>query len=212
MRAHLQRGAPDVSSAYGTLSASNGGTGQAGGYAVGDLLYASAAGTLSKLAAVAAGKVLISAGVTTAPAWGNPLDVTSFRAYNGSAQTVSTSTDTKLVLDTESWDKGGWFDSATNYRYTPLIAGTYRFSFKARITTSVAAQSLQLKLYKNGASVNENIERLSGTASEDVALSALVEMNGTTDYVEFYVRQTTGSDQSVPTDTKLCWAEGARIC
>jgi hypothetical protein len=52
----------------GTLPAANGGTGQSS-YAVGDILYASAATTLSKLASVAAGSFLRSAGVTTAPVW-----------------------------------------------------------------------------------------------------------------------------------------------
>jgi len=54
---------------WGTLSAGAGGTGQTS-YAVGDILYASAAGTLSKLAGVATGNALISGGVTTAPSWG----------------------------------------------------------------------------------------------------------------------------------------------
>jgi phage-related tail fiber protein len=53
----------------GTLVAANGGTGQSS-YAVGDILYASAATTLAKLTAVATGNVLISGGVTTAPSWG----------------------------------------------------------------------------------------------------------------------------------------------
>jgi hypothetical protein len=39
-------------------------------YAVGDLLYASGATTLSKLADVAVGNVLISGGVGVAPSWG----------------------------------------------------------------------------------------------------------------------------------------------
>lgn len=52
------------------LPASKGGTGQAGGYAVGDILYASSATALSKLADVATGNALISGGVTTAPSWG----------------------------------------------------------------------------------------------------------------------------------------------
>lgn len=51
------------------LGATSGGTGQTG-YAVGDLLYASSATALSKLAAVATGNVLRSGGVGTAPAWG----------------------------------------------------------------------------------------------------------------------------------------------
>lgn len=52
-----------------TITAAKGGTGQTS-YAVGDLLYASASTTLSKLADVATGNALISGGVTTAPSWG----------------------------------------------------------------------------------------------------------------------------------------------
>lgn len=51
------------------LSAAQGGTGLAS-YAVGDLIYASGATALSKLAGVATGNALLSGGVTTAPAWG----------------------------------------------------------------------------------------------------------------------------------------------
>ena len=50
------------------LTPANGGTGLAS-YAVGDLLYASGATTLAKLADVAVGSYLRSGGVTTAPAW-----------------------------------------------------------------------------------------------------------------------------------------------
>lgn len=39
-------------------------------YAIGDLIYASAATTLAKLAAVATGNALISGGTSTAPSWG----------------------------------------------------------------------------------------------------------------------------------------------
>lgn len=53
----------------GTLPAANGGTGIAS-YTVGDILYASGATTLSKLAGVATGNALISGGVSTAPSWG----------------------------------------------------------------------------------------------------------------------------------------------
>lgn len=52
----------------GTLAATNGGTDQSS-YTVGDLLYASSTTALSKLAAVAVGKVLRAKGTSTAPAW-----------------------------------------------------------------------------------------------------------------------------------------------
>jgi hypothetical protein len=53
----------------GVLTAANGGTGISG-YVAGDLIYASAAGTLSRLADVATGNALISGGIGTAPSWG----------------------------------------------------------------------------------------------------------------------------------------------
>lgn len=59
----------------GTLAVAQGGT-NIGSYAVGDILYASGATTLSKLADVATGNALISGGVTTAPSWGK-IDLTT---------------------------------------------------------------------------------------------------------------------------------------
>jgi trimeric autotransporter adhesin len=51
------------------LNVTRGGTGM-GSYAIGDLVYASAASTLSRLADVATGNAFISGGVGAAPAWG----------------------------------------------------------------------------------------------------------------------------------------------
>lgn len=53
----------------GVLPEANGGTNQST-YTTGDLLYASASNTLSKLADVATGNALISGGVGAAPSWG----------------------------------------------------------------------------------------------------------------------------------------------
>lgn len=59
----------------GTLAAANGGTGQSS-YTVGDLLYASGATALSKLADIVTGNVLRSGGVGVAPAYGK-VDLTT---------------------------------------------------------------------------------------------------------------------------------------
>lgn len=60
----------------GTLPAANGGTGISS-YAVGDILYASGTTTLSKLAAAAAGSVLISNGAGVAPSWSSTVPATA---------------------------------------------------------------------------------------------------------------------------------------
>lgn len=69
-----------------------GGTGQTA-YTVGDMLYASSTTALSKLAAVAVGQVLTSAGTGTAPAWSNDITLQgstpSFGLYGkGSTDTL----------------------------------------------------------------------------------------------------------------------------
>lgn len=51
------------------LPSANGGTGQTS-YTIGDILYASGTSALSKLAGVAVGSALLSAGTGTAPVWG----------------------------------------------------------------------------------------------------------------------------------------------
>lgn len=67
---NLSFGAVNLTSMVsGTLPPGNGGTG-INTYTVGDMLYASASGTLSQLADVAVNNVMISGGVGTAPQWG----------------------------------------------------------------------------------------------------------------------------------------------
>jgi hypothetical protein len=72
----------------GTLTVADGGTGISS-YVVGDLIYASATTTLSRLADVATGNVLTSGGVGVAPSYGkvSPLhlhpDIFAFCAAHG---------------------------------------------------------------------------------------------------------------------------------
>jgi hypothetical protein len=58
-----------ITAFIGVLAAANGGTGQSS-YTIGDLLYASGATTLSKLADIATGNALISGGAGAAPSYG----------------------------------------------------------------------------------------------------------------------------------------------
>ena len=87
----------------GTLVAARGGTGNAA-YAVGDLLSASATTpTLSRVAAVAAGQVLSSAGTGTLPAWSATPSVTTITGGSGaSGGNIKLGTDdgTYLLLET----------------------------------------------------------------------------------------------------------------
>ena len=100
----------------GILPVANGGT-NISSYAVGDILYASGATTLSKLAAVATGNVLRSGGLVTAPAWGQvslTTDVTgTLPIANGG--TGLTSTPANGALD---------IGNGTGFTRTTLTQGT----------------------------------------------------------------------------------------
>lgn len=113
-----------------------GGTGISS-YAVGDILYASASTTLSKLADVAAGSYLRSGGVTTAPLWSTttlPNSATTGDILQASASNVysnlnSVATGNALisggVATANSWGKIGLTTHVTgNLPVTNLNSGT----------------------------------------------------------------------------------------
>ncbi|MBI2901817.1 MAG: hypothetical protein HYY17_16650 [Planctomycetes bacterium] len=76
------------------VAVADGGTGLSS-YTVGDLLYASAATTLSRLADVAAGSALLSGGVGVAPSWGNA--ISGSLATQWSVTTSNTANNTSAV-------------------------------------------------------------------------------------------------------------------
>ena len=106
----------------------------------------------------------------------------TFSAYN-SSQSITANTATKLQCNTEQWDTNSNYDSSTNYRFTPTIAGYY--SIFAQVQAVSANATANISIYKNGsswirlqASFPSSVDTVSGTA--------LVYFNGSTDYVEAY--------------------------
>ena len=89
-----------LSTLTGTVPVANGGTGLTS-YTVGDLLYASASTTLSKLADVATGSVLVSGGVGVAPAWSASPTVTALTtgSISNSGNTTNTGTGSRFLAD-----------------------------------------------------------------------------------------------------------------
>jgi hypothetical protein len=89
-----------TSAVTGTLPVANGGTGLTS-YAIGDILFASTATTLSKLADVATGNALISGGVGVAPAYGKiglTTHISGTLAVGNGGTGVTTSTGTTSVV------------------------------------------------------------------------------------------------------------------
>lgn len=128
----------------------------------------------------------ISSGAVTQAKLATPVAGTgpAFSAYLGSNQTVSSGVNTKVQINTEEFDTANAFDSTTNYRFTPLVAGYYQVNANAALT-AVTATYYQLYIYKNGSNFKQGpITSAAGTYSNSV--NALVYLNGSTDYIELY--------------------------
>ena len=107
----------------------------------------------------------------------------AFAAYSNVSQSISSQTLTKIQFNLETFDTNSNYDNATNYRFTPTIAGYYQISATVCPSTN---QNSFTSIYKNGSlaySGNVSGNNFAGNAS---TISCLIYFNGTTDYVECY--------------------------
>jgi len=115
----------------------------------------------------------------------------AFEAYLSAEQAVTNATNTKLQCDTENFDTDNCYDNTTNYRFTPNVAGKYFVYGAIHLDgTSGNFQDGIIRLYKNGTEIpyagarfNTNVNR--GTEFS-VPISAIIDMNGSTDYLEIF--------------------------
>jgi hypothetical protein len=114
--------------------------------------------------------------------------IPAFSGYLSGNQTLSSTVYQKLSINTMEYNIGNFYDATTNYRFTPNIAGYYQFNAALTVT---AQQVILLSFYKNNAS----FKRVAYSYNSPVFVasgSALIYLNGTTDYVEVIGRSETG--------------------
>lgn len=107
----------------------------------------------------------------------------AFSAFrSGSNQSVTSGTWTKVQCQTEEFDTASAYDNATNFRFTPQVAGYYQVN--AQLTpTGTSLTRILCAIYKNGA-----IFKTGGDLVVDarLVLSTLIYLNGSTDYIELF--------------------------
>jgi hypothetical protein len=107
----------------------------------------------------------------------------AFSAVANSSTSLSASVWTKLTLGSEEFDTNNNFASS---RFSPTVAGYYQFS-AAFGTDSNAAQDLWISIYKNGAAAKLGpLWRTVLGVGGVIQVSALLYLNGSTDYCEAY--------------------------
>ena len=155
------------------------------------------AGTQTATLPAATGTVMVS---------GN---MPAFSAYASAAQSLTSNVFTKVALNAENFDTASAFDSTTNYRFTPQVAGYYQINAGVNFafTTGIAF----CEIYKNGANYKTGNVCAGNTATAVLStVSSIVYFNGSTDYIEIYVYQNAGT-QNCGTGIANTYFNGAMV-
>ena len=124
----------------------------------------------------------------------------AFSAYLSTNQSLTTNTATKYAAATERFDTASCFNNTGStvgsipaYAFLPNVAGYYQIAAGNWFTS--ASGNVVSFIYKNGSTYTASYNQ--STNGQNSNVFALIYMNGTTDYVEAYFRQDTGSTQAL---------------
>jgi hypothetical protein len=131
----------------------------------------------------------------------------AFSAYASSGTTITNATWTKITFDVESYDTNSNFASS---RFTPTVAGYYQLnaSWQSGYVTSFGG----VAFYKNSSLFQYGTFTAATSVGVQAGSSCLIYLNGSTDYVEVYAYQATGTSQTTTaTSSPLTWFSGAMV-
>jgi hypothetical protein len=97
---------------------------------------------------------------------------------------------TKILFQSELFDTANCFDT-TNSRFTPNVSGYYQVNFAIYINAMTSLYGY-IFIRKNGTDYAYGSSLIGNAGGALASGSCLVDMNGTTDYLEVYAVQLTG--------------------
>lgn len=134
-----------------------------------------------------------------------------FSAYDSTGTSLSNGAFTKVQCDTEEWDSEGDYDNATNYRHTPSVAGKWLYIGMCDVAAASSGSRYEA-IYKNGSIARDGTQAYHpSTGNAHGPVVALLDMNGSGDYAEFFVRQDTGSSRTATTGADQTYFQGVRV-
>ena len=131
----------------------------------------------------------------------------AFNAYkSGSVQTISNSTVTKITFESEEFDTNNNFASS---RFTPTVAGYYQTNWLINISSGSGSYEWVSYLRKNGTTYKTGLD--AGSLQYGIGGSALVYLNGTTDYIEIWSFQGSGGSKDILAYQNGTWFDGILV-
>jgi len=119
-------------------------------------------------------------------------NIPTFKAGRSSTKSFTLNTWTKIQFNSEAFDTNNNYDSVTNYRFQPTIAGYYQLQGYSLIQAT-GLTFIAMEIYKNGTNTNMALGEYSNIASQpqwSTRVSGLDFANGTTDYYEVFAYAT----------------------
>ena len=114
----------------------------------------------------------------------------TFSAYGNAAQTLTAGVYTKAVLNAEDYDTNNNFDSTTNYRFTPTVAGYYQLNLKLSVASTTSLTTVIADFRKNGSGANNGRALQFGLSLGSFAIlnaNNIMYFDGSSDYCEIWV-------------------------
>ena len=123
--------------------------------------------------------------------------ICSCRAYLDTAQNISNTTDTKVLIDTVSFDWGSDFDVTTGNRFVAPVNGVYRFSGAVAYTGLADTNLARCFVAKNGSEISAGTRTSQGAASAvDLVVSDSTRMSAG-DYLELWTWYSGGATEDL---------------
>ena len=147
---------------------------------------------------------------------GNPaVNGPAFSAYAAAiTQTIPNGgASTKVLFQTEEFDTNNCYSSS---KFTPNVAGYYQLNSAVRIDGASGTGEFTIFLYKNGSSykrgTNNGGTQIS-TTLWSLSVNSIAYANGTTDYFEIYVYQSSGGSRNLCAENTvdITWFNGCML-
>ena len=124
----------------------------------------------------------------------------AFSAYANGGQSISNNTATKIQFNIKNFDTASAYDNSTNYRFTPLVAGYYQVTLNVALNTMTG--NAQPSINKSGSVYQYgNFPNTCTAQPYWASMTALIYMNGSTDYIEGYITQFTSGSINLQTSS-----------
>jgi len=129
----------------------------------------------------------------------------AFSANQG-AQSIANSTTTLLTFGTEVLDTNSCYASS---KFTPTSSGEYFIRASLRLSTSTDFTGFKLHIRKNGSDIR--VHQQSSDHYETAEVSGVINLNGSSDYVEAYVTQNSGGSVDTNSDITYNTFQGFKL-